>query len=96
MQNERKIKALLHRIGLLTGLPDKEVEKIVSSQYEFIQKTIEAVDFKKIQTKEELEEIRTNFVLKYLGKLYTNFSTLQNINNKRKLAKKRKTTNGSK
>ena len=66
MQNERKIKALLHRVGLLTGLPDNEVEKIVSSQYEFIKKAIEVVNFKEIQTKEQLEELRTNFVLKYL------------------------------
>tara|TARA_R110002020_G_scaffold261592_2_gene475949 strand:- start:3928 stop:4218 length:291 start_codon:yes stop_codon:yes gene_type:complete len=96
MQNERKIKALLHRVGLLTGLPDNEVEKIVSSQYEFIKKAIEVVNFKEIQTKEQLEELRTNFVLKYLGKLYTNFSTLQSINNRSKKSKQRKKTNENK
>jgi len=96
MHNDIKIKALMHRVGLLTGLPDAEVENIINSQYAFIKSTIEDINFKEVKTKEELDAVKTNFVLKYLGKLYTNFNTLQNINNKRKIAKKRNKTNGSK
>jgi len=90
MHNDIKIKALMHRVGLLTGLPDAEVENIINSQYAFIKSTIEDINFKEVKTKEELDAVKTNFVLKYLGKLYTNFNTLQNINNKRKIAKKKK------
>lgn len=86
--SDRKIKALYHRIGLLKGLPDHVVENIINSQYEFIKSKIEAIDFKGTNTEEEFDELKTNFILKYLGKLHTNYPTLNKIQKQSKTAKK--------
>lgn len=90
----RKIEALYHRIGLVTGLPDQAVIDIIESQYAFIKKEIEAIDFKSINTKEEFDELDTNFILKFLGKLHTNYPTVNKIQKQSRTAKKNNKKNG--
>ena len=61
--SELKIKQLIHKIGLNNHLTDKQVEDIINSQYEFIKTKIIELDI-------EEDEPKSNFLLKYLGKLY--------------------------
>jgi len=61
--DEKKVKQLIHRIGLKYNLTVKQVEEIIYSQYEFIKEKIIEIDINDV-------EIKSNFLLKYLGKLY--------------------------
>lgn len=88
MAKNRKIEALYHRIGLVTGLPDRVVKEIIESQYSFIKKEIESIDFRSISNEEEFNELDTNFILKFLGKLHTNYPTLKKIQKQSNTASK--------
>tara|TARA_R110000850_G_scaffold90138_3_gene192341 strand:- start:12227 stop:12487 length:261 start_codon:yes stop_codon:yes gene_type:complete len=63
-----KIKAieLSEKHGIEIGL----IEKIISSPYEFIQKTTRNLVFEDNLTKEEFSKIKTNFNIPSLGKLF--------------------------
>lgn len=75
--DEEKIKQLIHRIGLKYSLRDDDVRKIFESQFRFTYDTIRELELKDL-TEEELEELKTNFQYKYIGKLYINKQTLKN------------------
>lgn len=75
--DEEKIKQLIHRIGLKYNLRDDDVRKIFESQFRFTYDTIRELELKDL-TEEELEELKTNFQYKYIGKLYINKQTLKN------------------
>jgi hypothetical protein len=73
--NELKIKNLIHSIGLKFNLTDKEINEIINSQYEFIKEKIINLDLTK---EENNEELKTNFLLKYLGKLHIDVKQVKN------------------
>jgi hypothetical protein len=63
-----------HAVSL--GLPlhvtlYKQVEEIINSQYEFIKSKIIELDI-------EDENVKTNFIIKYLGKLYVDLDKTRN------------------
>lgn len=74
-----KIKKLIHSIGLNNNLSDSEVKKIVESQFEFTYNTIINIELEKSQ-EETLDDIKTNFIYKYLGKLHTNKDVINKYN----------------
>lgn len=69
--DELKIKQLIHKIGLKNNLTDKQVEEIINSQYEFIKEKITELDI-------EEDNIKSNFLIKYLGKLYIDKNKIKN------------------
>jgi hypothetical protein len=73
----KKIRALIHRIGLKYNLPDDVVKRIVESPYEFAYITLRQVKLDGIQSEEELKKHKTNFNFKALGKLYVNYPSLE-------------------
>lgn len=93
----KKIKQIYHEVGLRNNLRDNEVKEIIESQYKFIKEKIESIDFRSINNEEEFNKLKTNFLLKYLGKLHTNYPTLTKVkkqskgtikNNKKRWEKK--------
>jgi len=66
----KKVKDLIHSIGLMNNLVDKDVKEIVESQFRFAYKTIRELNFEGL-TDEEIDSLKTNFYFKYIGKLYT-------------------------
>ena len=64
--DEQKVNDLIHSIGLKNNLRDLEVRQIIESQFRFTYDTIRSLDL----TEKQIEEIKTNFIYKYLGKLY--------------------------
>lgn len=66
-----KVKQLIHKIGLNNNLTDKQIEEIIDSQYEFIKEKIIEININDV-------EIKSNFLLKYLGKLYIDRDKLKN------------------
>jgi hypothetical protein len=79
--DEEKINSLIHNIGLNNNLRDQEVREIIESQFRFTYDTIRHLDL----TEKQIEETKTNFIYKYLGKLYIDnktFKTKEEYGNK--------------
>lgn len=86
MPKNKKLDDLYHKIGLMNHITDDKTIEIIESQYKFMKETIQAIDFKTIEEEEEFNKLKTNFILKYIGKLHTNYKTLKKI---QKLSKKK-------
>ena len=69
--DERKVAEIIHSIGLNNNLMDAQTREIVESQFRFTYKTIKAMSLSEL-TNEEIDELKTNFYYKYIGKVYTN------------------------
>ena len=52
-------------------IPIEQVEEIINSQYEFIKSKIIELDIQD-------ENVKTNFIIKYLGKLYVDLDKTRN------------------
>ena len=63
--DEVKVNKLIHKLGLKYHLRDSEIKEIVESQFRFTYDKIKSLDLE-----EDVEELKTNFIFKYLGKLY--------------------------
>jgi hypothetical protein len=74
--DDEKIKQILHRVGLNNNLRDDDVRKIFESQFKFTYDTIRELELKEI-TEEELDNLKTNFQYKYIGKLFINKEILK-------------------
>jgi hypothetical protein len=74
--DDEKIKQILHRVGLNNNLRDDDVRKIFESQFKFTYDTIRELELKEI-TGEQLDDLKTNFQYKYIGKLFINKEILK-------------------
>jgi hypothetical protein len=81
--NSKKIKDLMHSIGLKHGLSDNQVKEIVNSPYEFTNLIIKNLNLNEVQTKDELDSLKTNFIYKSFAKLYVNFLLINRRNKKK-------------
>ena len=75
--DESHVNKLIHKIGLKYNLKDSDVKNILESQFRFTYDKIKELNLSDI-TEEELNELKTNFQYKYLGKLYINKDILKN------------------
>lgn len=75
----KTIDALYHTIALNNGLTDIEVKKIIESPYDFAYKTISELPIKEVESEEDLNKLKTNFIFKYIGKIYTDWGLVNKI-----------------
>ena len=68
--NEKKVKDLIHKIGLVNNLTDEQVKNIVESQFRFTYEIIKNTPLDEL-SEEEINKLKKTFYFKYLGKLYT-------------------------
>lgn len=68
----KKIKALIHSIGLENNLADEEVEKIVNSQFEFTKEKIQELNKKGLNKDNKKEFKQVIFHYKRIGKIFLN------------------------
>ncbi len=87
---EKKLNALYHRVGLMNNLNATEVKKIVESPYEFAKEKINELDLKEVKEEEQFNVLSTNFLFKYLGKLYTSFRIIEGRRKQREAPLKNK------
>lgn len=87
--DEKKIKDVIHTIGLNNYLVDSEIKKIVESQFRFTYDTIRNLPVEE-KTDEELDKLKTNFTYKYLGKLYTSSDIIRRQQLKNNILKQKK------
>jgi hypothetical protein len=71
--NDDKIKILIHRLGLKYNLRDEVIKKIVTSPYKFTREKISSLEIDDIETEEQFNKLKTNFIYVHIGKLYTNY-----------------------
>ena len=88
--DDKKVKALIHSLGLKYGLQDDVINKIVNSPYKFTRETISNMELEHIQSEEELEKIKTNFIYSYIGKLYIKFYFILKIRQLKEIIQLRK------
>lgn len=82
-----KYNIIVQKIALKYNLPVTVAKKIIESQFEFINDTVKELDFKSITNKEEFDQLKTNFTVKYLFTLYANFDKITKINKRKNEAK---------
>lgn len=68
--DEKKKKALMHRLGLKYKLSDEVIKQIVESPYEFSAEVIKNLDLTHVENEEDLKKERTNFMYGGFAKLY--------------------------
>lgn len=74
--NEKKVNDIIHTVGLNNNLTDNQVREIIESQFRFTYKTIKGLELSNL-TDEEIDNLRTNFYYKYIGKIYTNSEVIR-------------------
>ncbi len=77
--DNKKINKLYHKLGLKYNLEDHVIKEIVESQYGFITEVMKNINVKEINTEEELEDVKTNFLIRHIGRLYTNFKIINRV-----------------
>lgn len=82
--DRKKVKLLIHKLGLKYNLSDEDVKRIVESPYEFAHEVIKETDYDSIETEEDLANTKTNFLFKYIGRLFVDYKSI-----KRKIKRKK-------
>lgn len=75
--NKKKIDKLYHRIGLKYNLNKDQIRKIVESPYKFTKEKTDELDLKEIESEEDFDKLKTNFIYKYIGKLHTSYNAIK-------------------
>ncbi len=78
---DKKIKDLIHTIGLNNNLTDEQVREIVEAPSRFTYQEIRKLEIQGIPI-EEVDNLKKNFYFKYIGKLYTDSEVVTKLNNK--------------
>lgn len=76
----KKLKDLIHRIGLKYQLSDSIIAELVKTPHLFTYEKIKELKLEEVTTEEELDELKTNFYYKGLGKLHIPFSRVDRRN----------------
>lgn len=74
--SEVKIKNLIHSMALKYNMSDEDMKNLLNSPYEFAKIKINKMDLKSIETKEELDKTKTNFMFRSLFKLVVEWRTV--------------------
>jgi len=75
----KSVKNLIHSIGLRHNLSDNIVKNIVESQFEFARKTMNEIDYTKINSEEDFDKLKKTFYFKGLGRIYIHKISLKRI-----------------
>lgn len=79
---------IFNKIAIERGLTVKEVESIYNSPFDFIRNITKDLPVKELDDEEAIRQLKTNFTIPSLGKLYLNvpkvmkFKEIQNDRNK--------------
>lgn len=84
-----KVKQLIHSIGLKYHLTDETIKNIVESQWEFAYQKMVTMDWDDIHTEEDLDKAKTNFLFKYLGRIYVSMIQINRLNKRREDERRR-------
>lgn len=78
-----KIKKIIHSLGLKYNLTDNIIKEIIESPTKFIHEQYKKLDLSNIKTKEELDKLKTVFMLKGFGRLIVSYPLINRRNKQR-------------
>ena len=70
--NQKKVDALIHKLGLKYKLSDSVIKELVESPYEFSALIIKKLTLDELEDYKEIENIKTNFMYSGFAKLFIN------------------------
>jgi hypothetical protein len=76
-----KVKRIIHTIGLNNNLTDEQVKEIIESQFRFTYQEIKKLKLEGLSD-EEMDNLKTTFYYKYIGKLYTDNKIIKGHENR--------------
>lgn len=74
--DEDKLEKLYHRVGLKHNLNRAQIKLIVESPYKFTKEMVDELSLKEVESEEEFNLLKTNFIYKFMGKLHTSYKTI--------------------
>lgn len=83
----KKLKPLISKLAKEHNLSEDEINEIVNSPYVFTKETIDELQLKDV-TEEEFSKLKTNFIYKYIGKIYTQYRIVNSKRTKRGITNK--------
>ena len=80
---DKLFQEVIEKVSIEKGLPKEVVLVAYRSYWEFIKKTIQELSLKEDITEEEFNQLRTNFNIPSIGKLYITWDKLINVKKRR-------------
>lgn len=80
---DKLFQEVIEKVSIEKGLPKEVVLVAYRSYWEFIKKTIQELNLKEDITEEEFNQLRTNFNIPSIGKLYITWDKLINVKKRR-------------
>lgn len=81
--DKKEFDKLLHSLALKYNMSDEDYAKIVHSPFEFAKHRIRELDFTKIETEEDLDNLNTNFIFTSFFSLVVDYDCIKARNNRR-------------
>ena len=78
--NKMKARQLREKLAAKYNIPYETLKEIEDSPYKFMKEVVSSIDFRDLEDG-EVKLLKTNFSLKYLGKLYTTEGRVKHVNN---------------
>lgn len=73
----RKLKPVIKKLARKYDLTEDQVNSIIESPYAFTKETLKNLELDKELSREEVSKLKTNFIYKYIGKLYLNINNFK-------------------
>ena len=80
---DKLFQEVIEKVSIEKGLPKEVVLVAYRSYWEFIKKTIQELNLKEDITEEEFNQLRTNFNIPSIGKLYITWDKLIKVKKRR-------------
>lgn len=88
MIKDKVLESFIKDIATKFNLTTKQVEDIYNSWGLFIRRTTANIDFESIQSEEDFKDLKVNFNIPYIGKLFTSYKVLEYQRNQSKIRRK--------
>lgn len=90
------MKDIINKVANDLGLPKEVVKEAYYSFWKYIKETIQKLPLKEELTKEEFDELRTNFNIPSIGKMYCDYNRYINVKKRFEYIKKLRDDNNNK
>lgn len=86
--DRKKINDLIHKLAIRYNMSDEDMKRLVESPYEFAHSKIKELNLEDIETEEDFNKKKTNFIMPSFLRLVIDYKSLEARRNRRKNIKK--------
>lgn len=79
-----KVDRLIHSMALKNNMSDIDMKRLVESPYEFANMKMRKIDLEGVETEEDFNKLKTNFIFPEFIRLVIDYISLEARNNRRK------------